>query len=85
MQTSSRNGANDFLSKPCQEDELLRRMQAHLNLSYLYDDMDAGAARPTGSTRQVGERDVATSHALKDLADRYEYDALTHLLEEARL
>ena len=34
---------------------------------------------------QVGERDVALSQALKDLADRYEYDALTNLLEGAAL
>jgi hypothetical protein len=30
---------------------------------------------------QAGERNVVVSRALKDLADRYDYDALTQLLE----
>ncbi|HXB73850.1 MAG TPA: response regulator [Candidatus Acidoferrales bacterium] len=118
------SGVNDFLSKPCQEDELLQKMQAHLKLSYLYDGTlydgteaprnDSGAALGSdpisvpvqelpaelaGDLRlaigngdkgrldqlieQVGERDSALSLALKNLADRYEYDALTYLLEGA--
>jgi PAS domain S-box-containing protein len=117
------SGVNDFLSKPCQEDELLQKMQACLNITYLYDDAaaprnDSGANAGSGSKsaaiqdllqemppelardlqlaiqngdkgrldqliEQVGEWDVAISHALKDLADRYEYDALTRLLEGA--
>jgi two-component system CheB/CheR fusion protein len=117
------SGVNDFLSKPCQEDELLQKMQACLNLGYLYDDAaaprnDSGANAGSGSKsaaiqdllqemppelardlqlaiqngdkgrldqliEQAGEWDVAISRALKDLADRYEYDALTHLLEGA--
>jgi CheY-like chemotaxis protein len=114
------SGANDFLSKPCQEDELLRKLQAHLNLSYLYDNTEASqdpsatvghgpklvsiqglppqlvgdlrlAIRNGEKDRldqlieQVGERDVEISHALKDMADRYDYDALTQLLERAGL
>jgi PAS domain S-box-containing protein len=114
------NGANDFVSKPCQEDELLQKMQAHLNLTYVYDDVHArrndpgatprsdvnsvliqelppelldnlGIAIRNGQTdrltkliEQVGERDAEISQALKDLADKYDYDALTHLLEGAR-
>jgi hypothetical protein len=27
--------------------------------------------------------DTRSAHALQELADKYEYDALTHLLEEA--
>jgi PAS domain S-box-containing protein len=121
--TVMQSGVNDFISKPCQEDELLRKMQAHLNLGYLYDGTEApgneaGAALGSGPRsvaiqdallelppefarelrlaiqngdkgrldqliEQIGERDVAVSQALKHLADRYEYDALTHLLEGA--
>jgi PAS domain S-box-containing protein len=117
------SGVNDFLSKPCQEEELLRKMQACLNLSYLYEDTGAGrndscaalgsdprsaviqdllqelppqlvgdlrlAIQSGDKSRldqlidQVGERDVVVSQALKSLADRYEYDALTHLFEGA--
>jgi hypothetical protein len=32
---------------------------------------------------QVGEQNVAISQVLKDLAERYDYEALTHLLEGA--
>ena len=32
----------------------------------------------------VKERDARSAGVLQDLADRYEYDALTHLLEEAK-
>jgi CheY-like chemotaxis protein len=114
------NGANDFISKPCQEDELLQKMQTHLNLSYLYDDTesprsDAGAtprseltcgpiqelprelvvslqlairngetARLNKLIERVGERDAEISQTLKKLADKYDYDSLTHLLEGAQ-
>jgi PAS domain S-box-containing protein len=115
------NGANDFLSKPCQEDELLEKMQTHLKLGYLYDHTEAPrndsvAARGSDPKsapmqelppelvgdlqlairngekdrldqliEQVGERNVVISRALKNLADSYDYDALTHLLEGAAL
>jgi CheY-like chemotaxis protein len=32
------SGADDFLSKPCQEDELLEKIRLHLGLSYIYAD-----------------------------------------------
>jgi archaellum component FlaC len=32
---------------------------------------------------QVGEQNAAVSQALKDLAERYDYEALAHLLEGA--
>jgi PAS domain S-box-containing protein len=115
------SGVNAFLSKPCQEDQLMQTMQAHLNLSYLYDDMEAprnNSGEALGSDlqsapiqelppqlvgdlqlavrngqkdrldqliQQVGERHVVVSQALKDLAERYDYDALTKLLEGAGL
>jgi CheY-like chemotaxis protein len=113
-------GANDFLSKPCPEGELLRKMQEHLGLDYRYadeeisriSDSNAGdAALPRATLRglpaewiaqldhavQNGEKDRidelmktieegdgVLARVLKGLADRYEYDALTHLLEEVR-
>src|SRR6202035_763644 len=41
------SGVTDFLSKTCQEDELLEKMQTHLNLSYLYD----GTQKSHGDSR----------------------------------
>src|SRR5260370_5607305 len=32
------NGMDDFISKPCREEELLDKIQAHLGLAYLYAD-----------------------------------------------
>ena len=112
------NGANDFVSKPCQEDELLQKMKVHLDLSYAYDDTepcqnlavksrsdlksgpiqelppellaDLQLAVRNGQTdrlnqliEQVGHRNTVISEALKDLADKYDYDALADLLETA--
>ena len=34
--------------------------------------------------RRVGEQDMRAAQALKELADKYEYDALTRLLEGTR-
>jgi CheY-like chemotaxis protein len=34
-------GMDDFLSKPCQEGELLEKIRAHLNLDYRYADEEA--------------------------------------------
>jgi CheY-like chemotaxis protein len=128
------SGVDDFLSKPCEEDELLGKIQSHLNtrlnpnfnLTYLYDhaepsrgDSQASGAPGHASVsvhalpaavlppdlcadlllairngqknrldafiEQAGKWDLSTSHALKDLADRYEYDTLTRLLEGAAL
>jgi two-component system sensor histidine kinase/response regulator len=114
-------GVNDYLSKPCQEDELLRKIGVHLNLNYLYDDVGESGKYPgdmpkpdSGSTavwklppalignlrlatrngekdrldqliEQAGEWSVAASHALKDLADKYDYDALGSLFEEVEV
>ena len=112
------NGANDFVSKPCQEDELLQKMKVHLDLSYAYDDTEPSQnpavksrsdlksgpiqelppelvanlqlAVRNGQTdrleqliEQVGHRNAVVSQALKDLADKYDYDALADLLETA--
>jgi response regulator RpfG family c-di-GMP phosphodiesterase len=105
------SGVNDFLSKPCGEEELLQKIQACLNLSYLYEGTEAADAVAIEDLRQgvpaglvgalqlaiqngdkgrldqlieqIGEQNGPVSDALKDLADRYEYEALTRLLEGA--
>jgi PAS domain S-box-containing protein len=112
------NGANDFVSKPCQENDLLEKMQTHLKLSYRFDDMETprhdsgaivGSAAAIGELpaaivgdlqlairngekdrldqliQRVGNFDAALASTLKELADKYDYDALTSLLEEAKV
>lgn len=37
-EATAQSGANDFLSKPCREDELLKKIGDHLNIEYEYDD-----------------------------------------------
>jgi CheY-like chemotaxis protein/anti-sigma regulatory factor (Ser/Thr protein kinase) len=114
----AQSGADDFLAKPCHEDELLEKIRVLLNITYDYEEMtdaesepSAGPDVPTaeklgqlprkligelrdatvsGNKRfldelilKVGETDTAFAQALHELANKYEYDALTLLLEEA--
>ena len=113
------SGADDFVSKPCREDELLEIMRSLLKITYDYGEPEEGDDRPaTGApplnAARLGQipRDLIedirnatltgnkklldslirkvpaaggaeAAHALQELADRYEYDTLTQLLEEA--
>jgi signal transduction histidine kinase/CheY-like chemotaxis protein len=118
----ARSGADDFLSKPCREGELLEKMRAHLDIVYDYEEMslttgqlsgqpvhgaglgsDSLARLPrelieelrdatlNGNKRLLDELilkadtsgEAGCAHALRELADKYEYDALTRLLDEA--
>jgi PAS domain S-box-containing protein len=114
------SGVDDYLSKPCKEDELLEKIQAHLGLAYRYEEETAqqpkpAAALPVPLDREpltelpselidqlcdaildgdknrlddliqgVKEQDPQSARALQELADQYDYDALTRVLEEAR-
>ena len=113
------SGADDFLTKPCREDELLEKMRALLNIAYDYEEMSGNESEPAAgvsalSAERLGQLplelveelrnatlsgnkrlldklilkvretgDAGSAHALQELADNYEYDALTQLLEEA--
>jgi CheY-like chemotaxis protein len=117
--TVSQSGADDFLTKPCREDELLEKMRVLLNIGYDYEEMSGAEGQPLAGLaalsaerlRQLPEElieelrnatltgnkklldklilkvpetgDAGSAHALQELADNYEYDALTRLLEEA--
>ena len=117
--TALQSGADDFITKPCDEDELLEKMRAHLNIAYDYEEMSGNESEPAAgvsalSAERLGQLpqelieelrnatlsgnknlldklilkvrddgDAGSAHALQELADNYEYDALTQLLEEA--
>jgi CheY-like chemotaxis protein len=112
----SESGADDFLSKPCREDELMEKMRVLLGIAFDYEEsvytenQAPGGEGPLSAERfaqlprelieefrkatkrgnkklldelirKVPEPEFAA--ALQALADRYEYDALSELLEEA--
>jgi len=112
------SGADDFLAKPCLEDELFEKIGALLHLAYIYVETN-GSGDPSGGSASLGKGTFADlprelreeildattngnkrlldklilqvrqrgaaggADRLQSLADRYEYDALTQLLEEA--
>jgi CheY-like chemotaxis protein len=116
-----RSGADDFLTKPCREQELLDKMKpAFLNIAYDYEEMSENEGQPFAGTvpplsaERLGQlpralieeirnatfsgnkmlldklilkvretEDAGAADALRELADKYDYDALTRLLEEA--
>jgi PAS domain S-box-containing protein len=112
------SGADDFLSKPCREDELLEKLRSLLDITFDYAAEDGAGNQPPGGGAFLGEdglrqlppelaeelreatlsgnkrlldqlilkvgeaTDADSARALQELADKYEYDALTQLLEE---
>jgi PAS domain S-box-containing protein len=116
----SQSGADDFVTKPCGEDELLEKMLVLLNIAYDYEEMSGAEGEPVSvlaalSADGLGKlprelveelrnatlngdktlldklilkvreaENAGSANALQELADKYEYDALTRLLEEAR-
>jgi PAS domain S-box-containing protein len=116
----SRSGANDFLSKPCHEDELLKKIGDHLKIEYEYEeksmhheesllaDGEAASAEKLGLLPlemlnkllnatlggdkrgldrliiEIGDTvDAGAAEVLQALANNYDYDALTRLLNAA--
>jgi CheY-like chemotaxis protein len=113
----SQSGADDFVTKPCREDELLEKMLVLLNIAYDYEEMSGGepvaglaalsadwlakvplelveelrSATSKGNKELLDDlirkvraaEDAGSANALQELADKYEYDVLTRLLEEA--
>jgi two-component system, sensor histidine kinase and response regulator len=112
------SGADDFVAKPCREDDLLEKIRATLNIAYDYEKWNGSASEAvigvpalsvenlkqlprelieellnatfSGNKRLLEELILklrqagdSSAHALQQLADRYEYDTLTQVLEEA--
>jgi PAS domain S-box-containing protein len=119
-QAVAQSGADDFLAKPCREDELLEKIRALLNVVYDYQDSREAESRPLAgvsalsaalsqlplelveklrNATSIGNKrlldslilrvpeagDAGAARSLQELADRYQYDDLTRLLEEACL
>jgi CheY-like chemotaxis protein len=122
-QEVERSGADDFLAKPCPEDELLEKIGRLLNIVYDYEELSETSGQPhawasapdtntlanlkqlspdvidglrnatlNGDKRLLNEliaevsqsEGAAFARDLQNLADGYEYDALTRLLDAAR-
>jgi PAS domain S-box-containing protein len=114
------SGADDFLSKPCREDELLEKARALLDITYDYEEASEVKPLPLADALALGAESLGSlpldlveelrdatlcgnkrrldklilkvhetaepsAQVLQELADKYEYDALTRLLEEACL
>jgi signal transduction histidine kinase/CheY-like chemotaxis protein len=118
-ESAIQNGADDFVSKPFNQHELLEKMRGHLKVAFEYEDGSGNESNPdTGvsplsaeSLAQlpqdlIGELRVAilrgkkklmdqlilqvheaghaeSAHALKKLAENYDYPTLNRLLEAA--
>ena len=55
--TVSQSGADDFLAKPCREDELLEKMRALLNIAYDYEEVSGNEGQPVaGAAALSAER-----------------------------
>jgi PAS domain S-box-containing protein len=113
---SMESGADAFLAKPCQREELLETIRALLNITYAYKEEEATiqnlpkAAEPAAvtlgplkaetvhdllSATRSGNKtrldklivrvrlagDGRSAQILQELADKYDYDGLTRLLE----
>jgi two-component system, sensor histidine kinase and response regulator len=112
-----RSGVDDFVTKPCHEDELLDKLRTFLNIAYDYEQAGENDGKAVSGLAvlsadrlgklapelverlrsaifkgnrklldklilEVGETgDPKLAPALKELADNYEYDAMTRLLE----
>jgi two-component system, sensor histidine kinase and response regulator len=53
------SGADDFVAKPCREDELLEKMRAHLNIAYDYEEMSGNESEPAPGVSASNEERVA--------------------------
>jgi PAS domain S-box-containing protein len=116
----AQTGADDFIAKPCREEDLLEKIRALLDLTYDYEDVGEADSKPLAGIAALGSAlaqlplelveelrnatsignkrlldslilkvpqagDAAAARSLQELADKYQYDDLTRLLEEACL
>ena len=55
--TALQSGVDDFITKPCDEYELLEKMRVHLNIAYDYEEMNGNESEPAaGASALSAER-----------------------------
>lgn len=115
---ATHTGADDYLAKPCREEDLLEKLRSLLDVAYEYEEASEAEEQSLASARSVSpERfrqlppdlieelreatvdgnkrrldsliakvgeilDPEAAQVLQELADKYEYDVLTQLLQE---
>ena len=112
----AQSGADDFVSKPCSENELLEKIRVLSGIAYDYEEIEEAEGQPAGMAGLSAEKlsqlpgelieelrnatasgnkrvldrlilkvsetvDAGCAHDLRALADKYDYDAITQLLE----
>lgn len=53
------SGADDFLAKPCREDDLLEKMRSLLNIAYEYEEPSGTEGRPSVSPALLNAQRLA--------------------------
>ncbi len=51
--TVAESGADDFVAKPCREDELLEKMRSLLKVTYEYEEVSDAAGHPSGGVEAL--------------------------------
>jgi CheY-like chemotaxis protein len=55
--TALQSGVDDFITKPCDENELLEKMRVHLNIAYDYEETNGNESEPAaGASALSAER-----------------------------
>ena len=57
--TALQSGVDDFIAKPCEEDELLQKIQAHLNIAYDYEELRGNEGEPAGGVAALSAEKLA--------------------------
>jgi signal transduction histidine kinase len=82
---SLREGANDYVAKPFDDDELLARLDSQLRLSQLTRDLDAQVAAQTREIRHLADNLVAIQEGERTRIAREIHDELGQVLAALRL
>ena len=82
---SLREGANDYVAKPFDDDELLARLDSQLRLSQLTRELDAQVAAQTREIRHLADNLVAIQEGERTRIAREIHDELGQVLAALRL
>jgi signal transduction histidine kinase len=82
---SLRGGANDYVAKPFDDEELLARLDSQLRLSLLTRQLDAQVEAQTREIRRLADNLVATQEGERTRIAREVHDELGQVLAALRL